>query len=229
VKKEILVVVPTRGRPDNAARLAKAHRDLGSGPADLLFVVDHDDPERDAYLAAVPPWGSVAVQSAQRLGPTLNTWALTASEDYQAVGFLGDDHLPRTTWWDAVVWGALEDGAPAVVYGDDGLQGAALPTAVFLPSRMVRALGFMSPPGLVHLYIDNYWLELGQALGCLRYLPGVMIEHLHPAAGKAAWDAGYQAANNGGRDLADREAWRRFRDGGDFDAAVARVRKEYGR
>jgi hypothetical protein len=46
-----------------------------------------------------------------------------------------------------------------------------------------------------HLYLDNFWKALGEDLGNLAYLPQVIIEHLHPVAGKAEWDEGYRAVN----------------------------------
>jgi hypothetical protein len=44
---------------------------------------------------------------------------------------LGDDHRPRTKGWDRRLIDAIESlgGAPGIAYGDDKLQGAALPTA----------------------------------------------------------------------------------------------------
>ena len=53
----------------------------------------------------------------------------------------------------------------------------------------------MVPPGMIHLYFDNFWLDFGRAMGKITYLPDVIIEHMHPAVGKAVLDAGYQEVN----------------------------------
>jgi hypothetical protein len=50
-------------------------------------------------------------------------------------------------------------------------------------------------PGCIHLYFDNFVKQLAIDLGCLVYLPDVIIEHLHPAAGKAEMDEGYERVN----------------------------------
>lgn len=226
----LLVIVPTRGRPQNAARLAKAFEETDSLNADLVFVADADDPELPAYHEVAPRlliYGGGPEESG--MTAPLNWAAGLYGDIYDYLGFMGDDHVPRTRGWDAHVLGALETGGPGVVYGDDLLQGAALPTAVFLPSRLVRALGFMAPAVLRHLYVDNFWLELGAATGGLRYLPDVVIEHLHPAAGKAPMDERYTAVNSAEADRLDRQAWHTFRDGGGLAGAVQRVRAEYGR
>jgi hypothetical protein len=224
----LLVLVPSRGRPQNAARLQRAFADTDSLNAELLFVVDHDDPALDGYRDA-----GVRLQihhgcTGTGMVASLNAAAVHYADLYEFLGFMGDDHLPRTAGWDAHVLGALGTDEPRVVYGNDLLQGAALPTAAFMPSRVVRALGFMAPPCLRHLYADNFWLDLGRALDGLRYLPDVIIEHIHPAAGKAAMDERYSAVNSSEADMLDRQAWRRFRGGDGFSAAVRRVREAYG-
>lgn len=224
----LLVIVPTRGRPQNAARLAEAFEDTDSLNADLVFVADRDDPELPAYHMAAPRLLIHEGGEGRGLVPALNWAAGLYADVYDHLGFMGDDHLPRTAGWDAHVLGAMDAAAPRVVYGNDLLQGEALPTASFMPSRMVRALGFMAPPVLRHLYVDNFWLTLGQHLGGLRYLPDVVIEHVHPAAGKAVMDERYAAVNAPEADMLDRQAWRQFRDGDGFAAALRRVRTEYG-
>ena len=66
-----------------------------------------------------------------------------------------------------------------------------IPTAVFMGAGVIRELGYFNPPGCTHLFLDNAWRHYGEALGTLRYLPDVIIEHLHFLAGKAAKDALY--------------------------------------
>lgn len=228
----LAVLVPTRGRPHNAVRLQQAFDDTDSLNAVPVFIVDADDPELSAY------WDAAGDQKIRHLtvhdGATgtgmtaaVNYAAGFLAGEYDALGFMGDDHLPRTAGWDAHVLGALGTGRPRIAYGNDLLQGEALPTAAFMPSRLVRALGFMSPPVLRHLYVDNFWLELGRQFDGLRYLPDVIIEHIHPAAGKTAMDDGYRRVNAADVDQGDREAWTAFRDRGGFAAAVRRVRDEY--
>jgi hypothetical protein len=224
----MLVIVPTRGRPENAVRLEKKRLEISvTTDVDFLFVVDDDDPKCMDYCRL--GLEKLAVIHRQRLGPTLNMMAVQHMDDYDALGFMGDDHLPQTPAWDAMVVQALALSSPLpdlprIVYGNDLLQGANLPTAVFMDARIVRALGGMVPPGMVHLYLDNYWKALGERLGTLVYLDHVVIEHLHPAAGKAAMDAGYQEANASAVDHADRAAWLAFESDGRLDRAADLVR-----
>lgn len=190
------VLVPSRGRPDNIARLLKAWEATSTGVADLIVCIDYDDDKHDDYLdilgGLVPSWVKLQRGTRKRLGGTLNFVAPPVAAAYEVVGFMGDDHVPRTIDWDGQVW---QSARGAVVYGNDLVMGPNLPTAVFMDARIVRTLGHFVLPGQLHLFMDNYWKTLGEQLGILRYLPEVIIEHAHPIAGKAEWDEGYVANN----------------------------------
>jgi hypothetical protein len=119
---------------------------------------------------------------------------------------------------------ALRELGTGIVYGNDLYQGEALPTAPAMTADIVRTLGFMAPPTLRHLYCDNFWLDLGKAAECLRYLPNVVIEHMHPAAGKAQWDEGYRRANAPAQYQRDGDAYREYL-AGSFVDDVEKVRR----
>ncbi len=197
---DLLVIVPSRGRPHNIARLVEGWSTAES--AHLLVAVDDDDPTRAEYDA---PW--LITGPRRRLGPTLNRLAVKYAPSYRMIGFMGDDHLPRTLGWDTAVRSALDEMGTGIVYGDDLLQHERLPTAVFMTSDIVEALGYMSPPDQVHLFLDDFWLALGRQARCIRYLPDVVIEHLHPFAHKAPMDERYRSVNNTEMVAADKAAW----------------------
>ena len=228
----LAVIVPTRGRPGNAARLAAAFRETDALNAVPVFVADADDPELPAYRRLLDegaiPRLMVRETGAGGMCAALNYAAMRYAELYEAVGFMGDDHLPRTLGWDDRVLEALDSLSPRVVYGNDLLQGPALPTAVFLQSRLVRTMQMMAPYSLRHLYLDNFWKEVGERTGGLVYLDDVVIEHLHPVAGKAEWDERYRAVNAPHVDNTDRETWIAYRDGVEFEHLLQRIRGEYG-
>lgn len=209
----MLVIVPTRGRPQAVGELATTFYDTVSyRGAHLVFGVDSDDPELAAYEDAMYEHLELAdwVEVNPRMGMvgTLNHLAMQQAPQHDVIGFLGDDHRFRTMDWDLRVKEALAN-QPGVVYGNDLLQGLNLPTAVFISSDIILKLGYMAPPSLSHLYVDNAWLEIGKATN-LTYLPDVVIEHMHPTAGKAEWDEGYKRVNDGGLYERDRVAFERF-------------------
>jgi hypothetical protein len=193
----MLTIIPTRGRNDNAIRLFEAINATADF-TEVVFAIDADDVESyTGLMAETAGLNNVKVVIADRMGMngTLNHWALWFAPDYDYICFMGDDHFPATVGWDTKLAEAI-GYEPGIAYGNDLLQGENLPTAVVMSSKIIRAIGFMSPPALKHLFLDNFWLAMGTALGNVNYLPDVIIEHLHYTNGKAEHDERYAAVNN---------------------------------
>jgi hypothetical protein len=193
----MLTIIPTRGRNENALRLFEAINATADF-TEVVFAIDADDVKTyNGLMDATAGLNNVKVVIAERMGMngTLNHWASWFSPDYDYICFMGDDHLPRTGGWDTKLTEAIGTD-PGIAYGNDLLQGENLPTAVVMSSKIIRALGFMSPPALKHLFLDNFWLAMGNALGNVNYLPEVIIEHMHYINGKAEHDERYAAVNN---------------------------------
>lgn len=192
----MIILVPTRGRPMNATQLLSAHEEL-SAASDLLFVIDANDPERDQYHFEVGQERCMTIDNNSRgMAYPINKAAnaIAKQDKYDFFAFLGDDHRPRTAEWDLHLMAAMQR-RPSMAYGNDLLQGKRLPTMITMTSDIVKALGGMVPPNMKHLYLDNFWKKLGEDLGSLTYLEDVIIEHMHPVAGKAEWDEGYKEVN----------------------------------
>lgn len=241
---DLLVIVPSRGRPESVRRVVDAWLATdGYADADLVFVIDADDPQHHRYFdhdfpdigpdlrrAAV----SFAVLDAwEPMVHKLNTMAARAAhypDGYPALAFMGDDHLPRSAGWAGRYLAELRELGTGIVYGDDLLQGERLPTQWAMTSDIVRALGRMVPADVEHLYCDNAVMALGLRAECLRYLPDVVIEHVHPIAGKAQLDDGYRRVNRPEQYRRDGAAYRAWvRDRLDADADLVRglrARKE---
>lgn len=220
----LCVFVPTRGRPAKAIELALEARRTCRAHTDFVSVVDADDPLRGAYrgldaqVFEVPPGPNGMVAA-------LNTaWSAYVVGEQTAVAFMGDDHRPRTVGWDARYLEVLNELGTGLVYGNDLVHGAALPTQVAMTSDIPRVLGWMAPPVLGHLYVDNFWRELGTALDRIRYLPDVVVEHMHPLVGKAPEDDGYRRVNAPDRTAADRAAYEKYMHD-QFSEDVELVRK----
>lgn len=220
-------LVPTRGRPANARRLAESFAMTTGSDTRLIFLVDDDDPEISGYLDLANATDTddlkfgMLVNPRLRLGGTLNAWAPAYAEEFDAIGFMGDDHVPRTIGW-ADELGSDVERTRGIAYGNDLIQGANLPTAVLMHSSLIRALGFMVPPGLVHMYLDNFWRDLGNELGRLTYRPDVIIEHVHPITGAVAWDNGYTDVNTFMGE--DGERYHAWMNAGGMAEAVAKIR-----
>ncbi len=194
----MIVVVPSRGRPQNIKELIASFQATCEADTKLWVCVDEDDPELEEYSQVIHESQSgftyLFVNTPSRIGPILNRAVPQAAEQDDVVAFMGDDHRPRTVAWDQLYINNLRQMGTGVVYGNDLYQGANIPTQVAMTSNIVKATGYFVPPGAKHLYLDNMWKDLGEAIG-IRYLSDVIVEHMHPCAGKGEWDEGY-AANN---------------------------------
>lgn len=213
----MLVLVPTRGRPDNALRLLQRFMQFDHDDTEIMFIADEDDPALADYQALVPT--HLDVTPRLRLGGTLNRYALEFAPRYDIIGFMGDDVMPRTHDWAKIIRTKMIDNG--VVYPNDCVHGEDLPTAVFMDSNLILSLEYMVLPGLTHLFIDNYWYALGEALGTRVYLRHVTLEHLHPLVGKASSDGTYEEAS--AHWSADEELFRKHVESGELASEVARV------
>jgi len=201
---DFIMIIPTRGRPHAVRQLAEAFSLACTADTCLLIAVDSDDPELPAYEEAVVSSREVFAGIDLTVRPTpgnmataLNMAVEVALNDYpdaKAFGFMGDDHRPRTTSWDARYLETLV-GTPGIVYGNDLIHGVNLPTQFAVSGEVVRALKFMSPAGLRHMYIDNYWRDIGRLTKSLTYVSDVVVEHMHPVASKSEYDEGYERVN----------------------------------
>lgn len=214
---DTLFLVPSRGRPENVKRLIDAW-DATGATATLCIAYDEDDPSREEYSALIRPqmfglWGHCGPRA--KIGFILNRLCEYHLVDsgFKYVGFMGDDHIPRTMNWDKELRSGLEDLGTGVAYGDDLLMGERMPTAVLMTVDIVSTLGYMAPPPLEHLCLDLVWKDWGEGLGKLVYRDDVIIEHMHPANGKATLDALYEESNSVAQATKDSEAYYAYRDG----------------
>jgi hypothetical protein len=239
----LLVIVPSRGRPESVARMAQAWRETGAYEcAQLVFAIDADDPRYGEYYSADLPDGPEwkpqvyfhMLPAWKPMVAKLNECAVAAAActepPWGGIAFMGDDHMPRTKHWAGMLLAALDQARTGIVYGRDGIQNERLPTWWAMTPDIIRTLGRMVPADVEHLYCDNAIKDLGELAGCLRYLPDVLIEHMHPVAGKATLDDGYRKVNSPGRYLADGQAYRRWRTAQlPMDAGIVRTLRDKAR
>lgn len=225
----MMIVVPTRGRPHVVSEMIETFALTRTGIAELLFAVDQSDTSVADYVMALggcPPWVHYMVGPSTNMAEALRAGVSRAIGTSEVVGFMGDDHRPRTFGWDAQMDAAARRGK--ICYGDDLIQGANLPTHVVMPAEIPRLLHGIVPQVFVHMYLDNYWKALGEGVGNLEYLPHVIVEHMHPIAGKAAWDDHYKRVNAGAIYAGDAAAFAHYRETGMMDNDIQIVRNWYG-
>jgi hypothetical protein len=217
----MIIIVPSRGRPERAALMVKSAKTTAREPTVRVVVaVDPDDEKLDEYRRVI----SDLIVLPERLGysRSLNIVAYQEWDQHDILGAFGDDVIFQTRGWDHKVRKAL--ATPGIAFGDDLAHHEAHPTAVWMSTSIAKALGWLALPDCHHQYVDNAWWEIGNALGLLRYLPDVVVEHMHPAYQKAELDDTYRSVYSmpqAGIDHAAFMAWRETRLAKD----VARVQE----
>jgi hypothetical protein len=186
-----LVIIPSRGRPQNVQRSFNAIKET-SVISDLVFVLDKDDEHNYPRI----PGASYEVLPRIKMNKSLNAIALKNIYTYKTITFMGDDHLTQTSNWDEVLYAPIKDRGFGLSYGNDSLQGKDLPTAVMMSTNLIKILGFMAPHDLLHLYMDYFWLDLGRELNAIDYFECVDIKHLHYSNTEGTWDQTYEEANS---------------------------------
>ena len=190
--KKLVIVCSSRARVANVKKLIGALK-ATKATCDLVIGADDDDKSNyeslEVRVSRGPQAGCVA---------TINRVALEVVDNYEAICIIGDDQLPRTKNWDKTLLEVLDNKykGTGIVYGDDLFQSEKHPTGVVISSNLVKALGFVAPPCLHHMYADDFWLNLGRSLGRIAYVPEVVIEHMHPVCGKAEMDESYELSGS---------------------------------
>jgi hypothetical protein len=218
------ILLPTRGRPENLRRFIAA---VGETADDWHIYVrlDDDDPREEEYIDVLDEcgWdGYVSAFYGERIGfgASLNELAAYADRDgTEHLGMFGDDVVPETPCWDTrLVEGLGED--LGVAYGDDGLRDKHqpdLPTHYITQIEVYQRLGYLAPPTIQHLFLDNVARDIGRHLKNFVFVP-VKIKHLHPwAEGEQIDDITYkEGGRNPGIRKADRKAYLRWAGNGEW-------------
>ena len=208
---DLAILVPSRGRPGNVARLAETCAKTCRTGYVLHFGFDADDLDLTANVEAAK--GSRQM-TRMRMGLTAWTNHLAAQYATRRPAYfasLGDDMVPITDGWDEQLITAVEHTGGGFAYPDDKRR-TDIPEACVMSSSIVTALGWMALPSLDHWYIDNVWADLGNGAGCLTYCPTVVVEHRHPNVHpQTKSDATYHdAAHKFNADAAVYRRWRLY-------------------
>jgi hypothetical protein len=224
----LLTCVPTRNRVENALGLLHTWYDTSTDDdSGLLFVVGTEDPRLEQYKKKIPKH-HLMVFPERGIVKAMNYVVSDGyTQEFEAIGFMGDDHRPRTLGWDLSYRRTLQEIGGGFVYGNDLLMGQRIPTQVAISSTVIEAIGHFGNPRFTHLNVDVSWKDLGEACGRIVYLPDVVIEHMHPAASKAEEDEGYKWVNSTAMVNLDNRAyadWKRH----DFKREVKSIKDALG-
>jgi hypothetical protein len=214
--KDLLVLVPSRGRPKNQERFLE-YFFKNSTISDVCFILDFDDESNYSRFDNV----IYEVGEALMLNEKLNKVSKKYYNDYKFISFIGDDHLLKTYAWDKMLINPLLKKI-GISYGNDLYKKEELPTCSVISSEIIKCIGYMAPPELKHSYIDKFWLDLGIAIENINYFDDVVWEHIHPDNKKTQVDETYlRGWSSQSQDKENYALYKNIR----FDEDVAKIKE----
>ena len=185
---DTVLILATRGRPHNLIRFMEAYEEMSS-TAKVVVGLDDDDPVLEIYREiskSMPKsFQMLMVDNPSPGACVVQNKIFEAMPDADVYGIIADDVVPMTVHWDnELSQAAYKHG---VAFCADGMHDGKFATHPFIEGDLVRDYGFIAPDGLKHLYVDNFWFDVGQRDG-IKYLPDVRLEHRHWCNGKAPKD-----------------------------------------
>lgn len=179
-------LIPSLNRPHLMERFFKAYvKTLASTPG--LLLVDKKDPQLDAYRNLKLPenWKLIETDAVTMGDKFRETWDIYKDCDW--IGVLNDDHVPITEKWDLAVLSHI-NGKNMVSTNDNWQFPSRICGAIAFSGPLIRALGWLFPPGMHHLFSDDVWQHIAVKTDCLSMLRDVTVEHDHAYKNKELED-----------------------------------------
>ncbi len=197
----ISIICPTRNRPNNVIRLVKSALNLksASGKVEFLFFVDSDDKSfPSALLETHNESIKIVTGPRQWISNAHNTLYSHAQGEFLMTA--GDDMVFETQNWDQIIKENFELYPDKIVllFGDDkATHSGKIAIHGFFHQHWVHVLGTWVQPGRGSLW-DLWTTENARKLGRLRFLPNLVIPHIHYRQGEknAEFDSTYQNIYN---------------------------------
>jgi hypothetical protein len=215
---------PSYKRPENFARLVAACEETAPGIS-VIVRLDEDDPFLDQYKI---PDGWVRLVGPPTKPGLVKNEMLRAFPDESFYGIIADDVIPRTPGWNTILEQAAGDWF--IAYPNDLIRGEIQVTHGVMGGALVRTLGWWELPGLVGLFGDTLWYELGKRLELLHYFPNVVLEHVHWSNRKAPKDETYSKRMRPGHEyfsLKDQTLYFDWLHNGGVDRDVMKVKEAW--
>jgi GT2 family glycosyltransferase len=216
-RERVTIVVPTRGRPDNAEPFMESLR-ASTSLASVVAVCNTDDPD------SVKAWDAAGARTIE-LDWKPGDFARKMNLGYQAgldpwIMLVGDDVRFHPAWLDhalhvadlqgADVVGTNDLGNPRVMAGEHATHMLIRRSYIADQGASWDGPGVVCHEGYKHWYVDDEIVTVAKQRGTFAMALGSIVEHLHPLWEKGEDDATYELGQSTAK--YDAELWKqRFR------------------
>lgn len=211
---DIAIFMPTRSRPGNAKFAYDAA--MGDIRVKVFPVLDGEDPAWHGYRLAFKGTGAGMMASTggmvKRTNDAVFSW-LEMGGKARIIGWMADDTIFRQADWAERVISHFDDGCLILTVNDGHLDRERPQSAVFIRTDAVTALGYLALYTQNHLYIDNAWADLRDAVGEFGHHDSdILAEHMHPYVNKGTWDDQYLDIHKKEKYDVDKPAYEKWKD-----------------
>lgn len=211
-------IIPSRNRPDKLLRLLTAFNKTAMTEK-FIVVLDPDEMYLSEYIDLKVPI-LISPQITHGCAGKIS-YAYRFYPDEPYYGFLTDDCEPITPRWDVDLAKAASERC--IAYCNDGTYHfrKKFYTLPVIHKDIIEAVGYISPPGIKHYGLDNFWCHVAKQSGRIRVLDRHIIR-LTDSVNKEPYDEtkkGVQANK-----IVDKDTWRKLRFGDAWPYLVNKVR-----
>ncbi len=214
--KRLLVRMPTRSRPEQALEVLTLYRAMAGIPITIEVIIDEDDEsmmaapvlQRLAALGCIVTVGQHKTKVEACNGGKVDEWDILL--------LASDDMCPTANGYARRIVEEMEKAWPhldGAMYFFDGVRKDLVTLPIF-GRRFYDRFQYVYHPAYKSLWCDTEQTELWTAMGRLKCVEEMIIEHRHHVWGKADNDALY--ARNDALFSADKEIYERRKQRG-FD------------
>lgn len=187
---KISLLHATRGRPAQAykARATWLDRAFDADAIEHIYALDQDD-------ETIGPFVTCRHVINHRRGPVA-AWNEAAKFSRGEILIQLSDDWDPPVHWDKLILQKFEGiDHPAVLAVSDGHRTDNLLCMAIINRNRYKQQGYMFHPEFFSMFSDNLFTDRAYADGVVIDAPEIVIEHLHPAFGKAEMDETYARSN----------------------------------
>jgi hypothetical protein len=206
---------------------------------DLLVLLDKDDDCLGQYEEKLPTWVKYKVydrEGDKTLTTEIINRAFESNRDYAFYSVTNDDIHYRTKGWDEALCQRLkiscgQDDTMLERYGADlvaNIDPATFPITSVIDGDIVRAVGWLQYPDLVHSAGDNIWYWIGRRSNILYADRNYHTEHMSAYFGKGEADETFKKCNaqDNKKDYYTYIEWLKYKCGNQLIAVEEVLNKE---
>ena len=192
---KILFKYATRSRPENFIRgLESIANNYENDNASILISIDEDDESMQEYAGLKLSMNNCSLKfisgKSKNKVDAINR-DMGFAEPWDILIAVSDDMVFKKKGFDNDIRESFGSNLDQCLHFPDGNRNDLI-TMSIMGRDYYNRFGYIYHPDYVSLYCDNEQTDVAKKLGCYKYVDKQIFEHLHPAYGKAVFDAQYQ-------------------------------------